>query len=294
MNYFAYGSNLSSTRLLKRCPSAEVVCTASISKYKLRFNKTSSDRSSKANIVYTGSMNDVVYGVVYSIAQSDVANLDAAEGEGVHYKRTKCRVVSASGRRVRCSIYLAIKVTKTDGKPYTWYLKHVTDGAAEHNLPAYYQGNLSRVEAKKQPKPVVVQQPSKRTYGDICPSFQSSRRPVRTNWRAPKSKHKEVNGNCLAYRGQDVQEEPSYMYDTTAYTEEPPAVSHDTLPLDVYHLDADQSTMVDCGLTDEVESDVIDSLGIYHWDRTFSNTAERIDVIHIEGHVAFSYYGHGY
>ncbi|RLF63714.1 MAG: hypothetical protein DRN30_06230, partial [Thermoplasmata archaeon] len=176
MNYFAYGSNMSLKRIQKRCPSAAVVCVACMRKYSLRFHKPGIDGSAKADAFWTGSNDDVVYGVVYNIAHKDIAALDAAEGAGVHYERKRCKVISTSSRRVKAQIYTAMFVCDKDERPYDWYLAHITTGAQENMLPEDYQHALNAVVSKKQVKKVtpVVYSHYADVASDTTPSTQDS------------------------------------------------------------------------------------------------------------------------
>ncbi len=143
MKYFAYGSNLLTSRLKARCPSAVAEYTARLSKYKLVFDKPSHDNTSKANIVYTGSNKDYVYGVVFNISKQDVYNLDYAEGEGSHYLRTTCKVMNTSiNKRSVVHIYLSMFLPAKYMYPACWYMKYIVAGAVEHKLPNSYIAEL--------------------------------------------------------------------------------------------------------------------------------------------------------
>ena len=63
INYFAFGSNLSSARLFERIPAASVHCVATLHSHRLRWHKKSQDRSGKCDIEFTDCVDDHVYGV---------------------------------------------------------------------------------------------------------------------------------------------------------------------------------------------------------------------------------------
>ena len=92
MYYFSYGSNMSTSRMLKRVPSAEVITVGSLNNHKLKFHKVSKDGSSKCNIFETLVSTDVVYGVIYEINESEKASLDHAEGLGLGYEQKLVKV----------------------------------------------------------------------------------------------------------------------------------------------------------------------------------------------------------
>src|SRR6185503_12243231 len=93
--YFAYGSNMSTTRLRRRARSAVVVGRAYLEGYELRFNKRSEDGSGKANALETGRPSDRVEGLLFELTDLDLAELDRAEGRG--YARAVARVETPAG-----------------------------------------------------------------------------------------------------------------------------------------------------------------------------------------------------
>ena len=133
---FAYGSNMDSSRLRGRAPSAEAVGTTSLRMHIRRFDKKGADGSGKANVVPSKLGADAVHGVVYSIDPSDLAALDEVE---VDYDRwlESFAVRGANGSaRVRAHVYKA-REDRCDVhlKPTRAYLAHVIRGAREHGLP---------------------------------------------------------------------------------------------------------------------------------------------------------------
>lgn len=134
--YFAYGSNLSSERIRQpdRAPSARVVGTASLSAHVLAWHKRGADGSGKCTICPTGRRADGVWGVVWEIADDDVARLDAIEGPG--YQRVELEVTT-SNQKMSVFTYLA-RDSHVDPalRPADWYRALVLAGAREHGLPA--------------------------------------------------------------------------------------------------------------------------------------------------------------
>ncbi len=149
MKYFAYGSNMSHQRLLKRCPSAVSEGVACISRYSLRFHKPGIDGTSKADCFWTGDTTDVVYGVIYHINKCDVQNLDAAEGEGAHYERVVCKVVDTFNRRRTVQVYKALLFVDGVQHPSPEYLQYIVQGAVEHCLPVMYTTALQNVQTQQ-------------------------------------------------------------------------------------------------------------------------------------------------
>ena len=141
--YFAYGSNMSTRRLVARVPSAEVISVAKLRGHRLEFHKLGKDGSAKCDVACTGDSNDVVYGVVFSIPLSEKATLDKIEGLGNGYAEKNVVVASESGRTFEAVTYYATNIDASL-KPVDWYVEHVVRGAREHGLPPEY---ISRIEA---------------------------------------------------------------------------------------------------------------------------------------------------
>jgi hypothetical protein len=136
-NYFAFGSNLSSRRLLQRLPLAEVHCVATLAGHRLCWRKNGRDQSGKCDIHQTGDNDDLVYGVVYRVSADDRLRLDEIETHGFGYQRREVAVRSLGGEHLDVFTYYALDINYTQ-QPYTWYKEHVLRGALEHGFPADY------------------------------------------------------------------------------------------------------------------------------------------------------------
>ena len=144
--YFGYGSNMLTAKLKRedRCPSAIPIAVARTNKYTLKFHKVSTkDGSGKGDMAFTGSETDELYGVVFSIDESEKSNLDSAEGLGHGYEETKIDVEGITEGSLRVVAYYATNINK-DLKPYHWYKGQTVDGAKEHGLPPDY---IKKIEA---------------------------------------------------------------------------------------------------------------------------------------------------
>jgi hypothetical protein len=139
VKYFAYGSNMFSARLRFRVPSCEFVSIARLPKHQLCFHKRSKDGSSKCDAFCTGTVLDVVWGVVFDIAAAEKPKLDEAEGLGGGYNAHSVSVMTPTGTHLEATTYLAdMTAIVKDRCPYTWYKEFVQRGAAEHGLPEDY------------------------------------------------------------------------------------------------------------------------------------------------------------
>jgi len=137
MLYFAYGSNLSSARLLKRVPSAELVTRGYLTGHLLCFHKVGMDSSGKCNVFQTGNDRDCVLGAVYRIDADHKVYLDKAEGLGRGYDEKKVTIYAEPGQMLEVFTYYATNINDKL-KPYHWYKGHVLIGAREHDFPEEY------------------------------------------------------------------------------------------------------------------------------------------------------------
>lgn len=143
--YFAYGSNMSSPRLQARIRSATAWCRARLFGHQLRFHKHSLvDGSAKCDAYLTGTAEDVVWGVLFSLDKSEKTQLDVIEGDG--YVSTLVEVELADGGILQAMTYRATMI-KPELKPFDWYKRHVLEGAREHDLPSEYIAGIEAVTA---------------------------------------------------------------------------------------------------------------------------------------------------
>jgi hypothetical protein len=114
---FAYGSNMSSARLLARNPSARAVAVGELAGHVLRWHKRSEDGSGKCDAY--PEKTAWMWGVVYEIDASEKPILDAAEGLHHGYEEKWVEVETAEGV-VRAQIYVASD-SDPNVRPYQWY-----------------------------------------------------------------------------------------------------------------------------------------------------------------------------
>lgn len=145
--YLAYGSNMLTARLRRRCPSARAIGTALILDHGLEFTKPSLDQSGKATLVPDSSPSACTPGVLFEVSKSDLPSLDKAEGAFLGYDRHDEFDVRLTDthEQVTATTYLAIE-TRPHLRPYDWYLALVIAGAQEHGLDSAHIEMLSRTE----------------------------------------------------------------------------------------------------------------------------------------------------
>lgn len=140
--YFAYGSNMSSVRLLARVPDAVPLGAARLDGWRLAFDKPSRDGSAKANIAPV--VGAVVWGVTWSLPERAWSTLDAYEPG---YQRTECPVTDGAGQGWAAITYV-YRGPVTDAPPFDWYVEHLLVGAREHRLPDLYQQSLAALRGR--------------------------------------------------------------------------------------------------------------------------------------------------
>ena len=134
MKYFSYGSNMSHQRLEYRISDFSVIGVFRLDEHDLRFHKISTkDGSGKCDAFFTGKEDDFVLGVLYEIEEKDRVKLGMIEGLGYGYDEKSISVVSDDGLEVKALTYIATNINAAKS-PYTWYLKHVLEGAKSANL----------------------------------------------------------------------------------------------------------------------------------------------------------------
>jgi hypothetical protein len=148
-NVFACGSNMCSGRLRDYGVSPEGTGRAAVlTGYRLLFNKKSTkDNSGKANV--DSSADSQVWGVLYTISDSDLRTLDSGE-DG--YRPVLSQVQTLDGVETDAWVYIASAPDPDPNlRPYTWYKRFLVEGATEHVLPAHYIAALEQVVAIPDP-----------------------------------------------------------------------------------------------------------------------------------------------
>jgi gamma-glutamylcyclotransferase (GGCT)/AIG2-like uncharacterized protein YtfP len=143
--YFAYGSNISSKRLLERCPSAQFITVAYMPEFKLCFPQHRNDGVLVAGL--SNSLSDKLWGAVYSIAESDIATLDMAEDYkddrelslNSYLKIKDIKIYDKFDQPIALSVFV-YKQNKEESRPAIngrheqEYLNHIITGYREYGL----------------------------------------------------------------------------------------------------------------------------------------------------------------
>jgi AIG2-like family len=149
MHFFAYGSNMSRSRLSERVPSAKALGCFALNEHDLRFHKSSKDGSGKCDAYFSPGTGNIICGVLFEIDPIEKSDLDRAEGLRYGYDEKKVTVTANDGSSITSPTYVAVNIDK-NLKPYSWYLNHVQIGAREASLPPdYIETKITSIEALK-------------------------------------------------------------------------------------------------------------------------------------------------
>ncbi len=153
MHYYAYGSNMSARRLLRRVPSAEFIAVAILREHVLAFHKVGfKDGSGKCDIFKTGDPKHYVMGAIFDIDEREKPDLDRIEGLHFGYEEKSVILTSVEGVAFNAVAYYATHINSAL-KPFHWYKEHVLRGAMEIELPAQYIDKIKAIESVVDPKP---------------------------------------------------------------------------------------------------------------------------------------------
>ena len=134
LNYFAFGSNMSSQRMHERLGWSPSRSGAILPDYEMIFNKHSND-GGKANIMY--SPGDLVEGILYSVNEEDLLILDKYEGVAAkQYHRHEIEVHKNNKHSITAITYKALNTGKVSA-PTEEYLSYILD-SREFLSPGYY------------------------------------------------------------------------------------------------------------------------------------------------------------
>jgi len=135
LHYFAFGSNLTASRLIARVGRIEDLGRATLPDYRLSFSKSGRDGSSKCNLDHTKSSDDVAEGVVYRMPVAAKPLLDRFEGVGKGYRVATVDVALSAVESVSCFVYLAVPPLADKALlPYCWYHDFVLKGGEAHGF----------------------------------------------------------------------------------------------------------------------------------------------------------------
>jgi hypothetical protein len=136
--YFAYGSNMSSPRLVERVGEVGIVGVARLGHHQHRFSKLGADGTAKGNIEPVAGARAL--GVVYELSDAQFDRLAGFEGG---YRRTSIEFTGAFARGPAPALtFVALRVIEGIA-PSEAYLAHYQAGIGEHGIDPAYLAELS-------------------------------------------------------------------------------------------------------------------------------------------------------
>ncbi len=144
MLYFAYGSNMSSPRLIARVGALRVLGLAELEGYRHRFSKRGKDGTGKGNVEPEAGAR--VRGVLYAL---EPAQLERLRGFESGYREVEFELEFGFGpqvsrgptRRWPAVSFEALAVVR-GLEPTPAYLEHYRAGMREHAMPLDYRAQV--------------------------------------------------------------------------------------------------------------------------------------------------------
>ena len=133
MKYFAYGTNMSLSQLISRCPSAKKLLNATLNNYQFIFN-------SRGVATIISKRNSTVYGVLFEIDDSEIDNLDRHEGVPKLYTKENKKIEFDNGEEFEALVYVA--TDSEIGKPRDEHLNIILNALNKEQFPEQYIRNL--------------------------------------------------------------------------------------------------------------------------------------------------------
>ena len=131
--YFAYGSNMNTTQMKKRCPNAEKLSKAVLYGYRFIIN-------SRGVATIIESKNTFVEGGVYKVSDDCLSSLDRYEGVKANCYYRRIIEVIYQNEKIKAITYIATD-QKESMQPRDGYIKKIIQGAKEFDLSEDYINN---------------------------------------------------------------------------------------------------------------------------------------------------------
>ena len=138
-----------SQRLQQRVTSANSLGVGTLRLHKLTFHKVSKKDGSGKCDIFASDTHEVI-GVLFRIDPAEKPKLVKFEGLGKGYNEKEVEIITKNGQAITAFTYYATDIDPTLN-PFTWYLRHVIEGAKDCNLPESYIKMLETVEAVRDP-----------------------------------------------------------------------------------------------------------------------------------------------
>ncbi|HEY4963815.1 MAG TPA: gamma-glutamylcyclotransferase family protein [Candidatus Saccharimonadales bacterium] len=140
--YFAYGSNMDTIQMSKRCPSAKKVGVGYVDGWKFQYDG-SDDKAIPAFANLVKSNSGRAWGVIYEMHKKDLEPLDNYESHPLKYYHDYLSIELAEyGHPVNALAYLLHEPSRPRGVPSKQYRDKVVTAAKKNKLPAEYISNI--------------------------------------------------------------------------------------------------------------------------------------------------------
>jgi gamma-glutamylcyclotransferase len=107
INYFAFGSNMSSHRLLTMARLSDIT---HLKQHRLSFRKNDAGQSGKCDVEFTGNSADTVDRNIYNISADDRLILDQYEGLGLAYDSRQIEDTTDSEETLSAFTFTALNI----------------------------------------------------------------------------------------------------------------------------------------------------------------------------------------
>jgi hypothetical protein len=152
--YFAYGSNMDWEQMRDRCPSAQFLFKATLKGYTMAFtHQRINNKGGAADVVECA--DSIVWGVVYSLEDSDLPGLYRSEGFQPGRTQNSYAPVTVivhpdnvQNRALKVSTFTVCRKLAPHQQPSREYLDRILAGARHWNLPGGYRETLERIETR--------------------------------------------------------------------------------------------------------------------------------------------------
>ena len=135
MYYLAYGSNMVSSQMAIRCPSASIVGVGCLHRYAFQIN-------SRGVATVIPDVTKQVYGLLWDIPPQEMRTLDRYEGVKVGlYQRATVTIELSSEQQVEALTYIA--TDQAVGSPRPSYMESIVAAAKQYRLPPAYIRELT-------------------------------------------------------------------------------------------------------------------------------------------------------
>jgi gamma-glutamylcyclotransferase len=141
IEYFAYGSNMSSESMRAICATERFLGPARLAGHRLTFSRRSVLTGTGVADIVADPDRDV-WGALYAIGLSELERLDRKEGLGFAYERREVVVRTGEMTAHQAIAYSVIAKEAEEICPSVEYVRLLLAGAAERSLPAEYVFSL--------------------------------------------------------------------------------------------------------------------------------------------------------